>query len=186
MYILLTIRFGIEISSKPHHPPRRVYCPPRPHQCKKSLHPGTWVLHMVVALKSMSLLIGLKHIDTFSIIKNKRSKKKGKRRNKSILVNDSLNRSNSLNPDFKFIHEQTSFLGYSQSYRWCMLEFWSFTRVIRYSGSSKVIPWSLKTDAYFIFDFIVIYFQWTTKNPLWTIRGPCKMVHKLWPSSYGP
>ena len=106
MYILLTIRFGIDFSSKPHHPPRRVYCPPRPHQCKKSLHPGSWVLHMVVALKSMSLLIGLKHIDTFSIIKNKRSKKKGKRRNKSILVNDSLNRSNSLNPDFKFIHEQ--------------------------------------------------------------------------------
>ena len=134
MYILLTIRFGIEFSSKPHHPPRRVYCPPRPHQWKKSLHPGSWVLHMVVALKSMSLLIGLKHIDTFSIIKNKRSKKKGKRRNKSILVNDSLNRSNSLNPDFKFIHEQTSFLGYSQSYRWCTLEFWSFTRIIRYSG----------------------------------------------------
>ena len=65
---------------------------------QRVLHPD-----VVVALESMSLLIGLKHIDTFSIIKNKRSKKKGERRNdKSILVNDSLNRSNSLNPDSKF------------------------------------------------------------------------------------
>ena len=46
---------------------------------QRVLHPD-----VVVALESMSLLIGLKHIDTFSIIKNKRSKKKGERRKRQI------------------------------------------------------------------------------------------------------